>query len=158
VRQISTKAATFVPGPIIAWLQQWFDVFQITYISYPEWPKEVGSIAVAVGTVTILPIVALWERFTRYRQGLYLVVSTVVLVASLGVCLAFQMVMKITQFSSIAGYELTVFAWMIAFIFFGGSLAHVLCGFILTPGSRKSKFLQSIGGALGKSSGSSPAP
>jgi|SRR3989304_4277035 len=135
-RSFVVALAAIAPGPILAAVQKWYNLFDIVFIAHPNWPSSAGAFSIGVGTVTILPVVALWPKMTERQKTLYLKISIIGWLTSLLVCLLAKLAFKITLFPSHAIYEIAEFIWFIFFLAFGFFLTHVVAGVALYLGKK----------------------
>jgi hypothetical protein len=120
------KATSVLPGPIIVWLQQWYNIFDTA-----EWSKTTGSFSVALGSVSILYFVTIWDELNKQKKFLYLRTSFIVFAISVALCLLLHFIVFVTLFSGPMMFQMIVWVWYITFIVFGISLAHFLTAVVL---------------------------
>jgi hypothetical protein len=125
------RFAALLPGPIVAAVQAWYDIFDTTLISNPEWSKTVGGLSIGAGSITVLPLVALWAGMNEVERRMYVKSSLQLFLASLVVCYIFHFVFWSVVMPSALIYNALNFLWQLSFTVFGVSLAHILSGFVL---------------------------
>jgi hypothetical protein len=131
VQKFVKKSVSTLPGPIIIWLQHWYNIFDTALISDPEWSKNLGSFSVALGSVTILYFVVIWDDWNKRKKLFYLKSSFLIFIISTALCFLLHFVVFITLFSQSLTFQTVVWLWYIAFIVFGVSLAHLLTAVVL---------------------------
>src|SRR5262249_7980090 len=59
--------AAAVPGPIVLWAGQWFELFSRTHLIYPEWQRDAEDTALALGVFSAISICSTLNGFSRSR-------------------------------------------------------------------------------------------
>ncbi|MEA2906810.1 MAG: hypothetical protein QOC56_692 [Alphaproteobacteria bacterium] len=130
-KKFVAKAASLLPGPFVAFIQHWYNIFDKALISHPEWSDKTGSFSVALGSVSILYIIVIWDELSKAKKYRYLKYSFIVFAVSVALCLLFHLVVTITLFPGPVMFHVVVWLWYITFIIFGISLAHFLAAVVL---------------------------
>lgn len=125
------RILALAPGPIVAAFQLWRNLFDLAWISNPDWPAKVGVFSVAVGSLTILPVVALWDRMSAINKRRYLNYSLWLFAAPLIACYFCHFLFATLHMPSALVFNIVFYAWGFCFIIFGVFIAHILTGFVL---------------------------
>ncbi|MCK1548306.1 hypothetical protein IVB11_04385 [Bradyrhizobium sp. 177] len=54
--------AAFVPGPTIAFVSEWLDLFSHTILAHPSWQKSAEEISLGLGTLTAVTLAGLKRK------------------------------------------------------------------------------------------------
>jgi hypothetical protein len=130
-QNFARKASAFAPGPILAFFQQWFNIFDMAHVSHPEWLPTTGAFSVALGSVSVLYVVTIWNELTQDQKRGYMKWSLVIFAASVGLCLLFRFIVLVTLFPGALSFRLVVWVWYMIFIIFGISLTHFIAAIVL---------------------------
>jgi hypothetical protein len=59
--------ASVLPGPIVLWAGQWFDLFSRTHLAYPQWVSDAENTALAIGVFTAVLICSTLKNLSNTR-------------------------------------------------------------------------------------------